>query len=45
MMYLHSLDPGVKRTGAMHVPISFSRPLEDLTVPTKQAAMQLCSRT
>src|SRR5437868_8385536 len=30
----YSLDAPVKRMGAMHVPIPFSPPLEDMTVPT-----------
>jgi pyruvate/2-oxoglutarate/acetoin dehydrogenase E1 component len=38
----------VKRMGAMHVPIPFSPPLEDMTVPTEQkvfeAARALCNR-
>ncbi len=42
------LDAPVKRMGAMHVPIPFSPPLEDVTVPTEQAvfevAMELCRR-
>src|SRR5215472_2338529 len=33
----YSLDAPVKRMGAMHVPIPFSPPLEDVTVPTEQA--------
>jgi pyruvate dehydrogenase E1 component beta subunit len=41
-----SLEAPVKRMGAMHVPIPFSPPLEDLTVPTEQtvfaAAKALC---
>jgi len=45
----YSLDAPVKRLGAMHVPIPFSPPLEDVTVPTEPAvfetAMQLCGRT
>ena len=44
----YSLDAPVKRMGAMHVPIPFSPPLEDVTVPTEQtvfqAAMELCGR-
>ena len=40
------LDRPVKRLGAMHVPIPFSPPLEDATVPTEQsvfeAAQELC---
>jgi pyruvate dehydrogenase E1 component beta subunit len=45
----YSLDAPVKRMGAMHVPIPFSPPLEDVTVPTEQtvfqAAMELCGRS
>jgi pyruvate dehydrogenase E1 component beta subunit len=45
----HYLDGPVKRMGAMHVPIPFSPPLEDLTVPTGKtvfgAAMKLCGRS
>jgi pyruvate dehydrogenase E1 component beta subunit len=41
-----SLEAPVKRIGAMHVPIPFSPPLEDATVPTEQsvfeAAKALC---
>jgi pyruvate dehydrogenase E1 component beta subunit len=44
----YDLDAPVKRMGAMHVPIPFSPPLEDLTVPTEQtvfeAASALCGR-
>jgi pyruvate dehydrogenase E1 component beta subunit len=44
----YDLDAPVKRMGAMHVPIPFSPPLEDLTVPTEQtvfeAARKLCGR-
>ena len=40
------LEAPVKRMGAMHVPIPFSPPLEDLTVPTEEtvceAARELC---
>src|SRR5271163_5246752 len=32
----YNLDGPVKRIGAMHVPIPFSPPLEDATVPTEQ---------
>ena len=32
----YQLDKPVRRIGAMHVPIPFSPPLEDLTVPTEQ---------
>jgi pyruvate/2-oxoglutarate/acetoin dehydrogenase E1 component len=45
----YDLDAPVKRMGAMHVPIPFSPPLEDVTVPTEQsvfeAARALCGRT
>ena len=41
-----NLEAPVKRMGAMHVPIPFSPPLEDATVPTEQtvfeAATALC---
>jgi acetoin:2,6-dichlorophenolindophenol oxidoreductase subunit beta len=44
----YDLDAPVKRMGAMHVPIPFSPPLEDLTVPTEnsvfEAAKALCNR-
>ena len=44
----YSLEAPVKRMGAMHVPIPFSPPLEDVTVPTDQtvyeAARALCSK-
>jgi pyruvate dehydrogenase E1 component beta subunit len=44
----YSLDAPVTRLGAMHVPIPFSPPLEDATVPTEQAvfdaARRLCGR-
>jgi len=44
----YDLDAPVKRMGAMHVPIPFSPPLEDMTVPTDksvcEAARALCSR-
>jgi acetoin:2,6-dichlorophenolindophenol oxidoreductase subunit beta len=43
------LEAPVKRMGAMHVPIPFSPPLEDVTVPTGQmlfeAAKKLCGRS
>jgi pyruvate dehydrogenase E1 component beta subunit len=43
-----SLDGPVLRMGAMHVPIPFSPPLEDLTVATPQsvfeAARKLCGK-
>ena len=45
----YDLDAPVKRMGAMHVPIPFSPPLEDATVPTEQtvseAARKLCGKT
>lgn len=45
----HYLDGPVKRLGAMHVPIPFSPPLEDATVPSEQmvfdTARALCNRT
>lgn len=41
------MEAPVKRIGAMHVPIPFSPPLEDATVPTEQAVFEaakaLCS--
>ncbi|PYT98192.1 MAG: alpha-ketoacid dehydrogenase subunit beta [Acidobacteria bacterium] len=44
----YSLDAPVKRMGAMHVPIPFSPPLEDMTVPTEQmvfeAARAMCGK-
>ena len=44
----YSLDAPVKRMGAMHVPIPFSPPLEDVTVPTEQtvfeAARAMCGK-
>jgi pyruvate dehydrogenase E1 component beta subunit len=40
------LEAPIKRIGAMHVPIPFSPPLEDATVPTEQqvfeAARKMC---
>ena len=45
----YDLDAPVKRMGAMHVPIPFSPPLEDVTVPTEQtvfeAARALCGHS
>jgi pyruvate/2-oxoglutarate/acetoin dehydrogenase E1 component len=45
----HYLDGPVKRMGAMHVPIPFSPPLEDATVPSERAVFEvaraLCNRT
>src|SRR5260221_4071698 len=44
----YNLEAPVKRMGAMHVPIPFSPPLEDVTVPTEQtvfeAAPALCRK-
>src|SRR6267143_3718191 len=44
----YNLDAPVKRMGAMHVPIPFSPPLEDATVPSEQsvfeAARAVCGR-
>ena len=44
----YDLEAPVKRIGAMHVPIPFSPPLEDATVPTDQsvfeAALALCGK-
>ncbi len=44
----YDLDAPVKRMGAMHIPIPFSPPLEDATVPTEtsvfEVACRLCGR-
>jgi pyruvate/2-oxoglutarate/acetoin dehydrogenase E1 component len=44
-----SLEGPVRRMGAMHVPIPFSPPLEDATVPTAQAVFEaaraLCGKS
>jgi pyruvate/2-oxoglutarate/acetoin dehydrogenase E1 component len=44
----YDLEAPVKRIGAMHVPIPFSPPLEDATVPTEQSvaaeARKLCGK-
>jgi len=44
----YDLEAPIKRIGAMHVPIPFSPPLEDATVPTEQnvfdAAKALCGK-
>ena len=44
----YDLDAPVKRIGAMHVPIPFSPPLEDATIPTEksvfEAARSMCKR-
>jgi acetoin:2,6-dichlorophenolindophenol oxidoreductase subunit beta len=36
----YHLDKPVRRMGAMHVPIPFSPPLEDVTVPTEQMVFE-----
>jgi pyruvate/2-oxoglutarate/acetoin dehydrogenase E1 component len=36
----YNLEAPIKRMGAMHVPIPFSPPLEDVTVPTEQAVFE-----
>ncbi|MGH9737535.1 MAG: alpha-ketoacid dehydrogenase subunit beta [Candidatus Acidiferrales bacterium] len=45
----HYLEQPVKRMGAMHVPIPFSPPLEDVTVPTErmvfEAARVMCGQS
>src|ERR1700681_375707 len=45
----YDLDAPVKRIGAMHVPIPFSPPLEDATIPSEQqvfeAARAMCKRS
>jgi acetoin:2,6-dichlorophenolindophenol oxidoreductase subunit beta len=45
----YDLDAPVRRMGAMHVPIPFSPPLEDETVPTEatvfEAARKMCERS
>jgi pyruvate dehydrogenase E1 component beta subunit len=45
----YDLDTPVKRMGAMHVPIPFSPPLEDVTVPTEETvfntARSMCSKS
>jgi pyruvate dehydrogenase E1 component beta subunit len=40
----YDLDGPVRRIGAMHVPIPFSPPLEDATVPTEQQVFELSRR-
>ena len=44
----YDLDAPVKRIGAMHVPVPFSPPLEDATIPTEQllfeTAKKMCKR-
>src|SRR5580700_10634618 len=45
----YDLDAPVKHIGAMHVPIPFSPPLEDATIPTEkavfEAARAICKRS
>jgi pyruvate dehydrogenase E1 component beta subunit len=45
----YDLDAPVKRIGAMHVPVPFSPPLEDATIPTEQlvfeTARTMCKRS
>jgi pyruvate dehydrogenase E1 component beta subunit len=45
----YDLDGPVRRMGAMHVPIPFSPPLEDATVPTEREvfdmARQMCGKS
>ena len=45
----YNLDAPVKRMGAMHVPIPFSPPWEDVTVPTEESvaatARELCGHS
>jgi acetoin:2,6-dichlorophenolindophenol oxidoreductase subunit beta len=45
----YDLDAPVRRIGAMHVPIPFSPPLEDATIPTEksvfEAARAMCKRS
>ena len=36
----YDLEAPVKRMGAMHVPIPFSPPLEDSTVPTEKSVFE-----
>lgn len=36
----YDLDAPVKRMGAMHVPVPFSPPLEDATIPNEQAVVE-----
>jgi len=40
----YDLDAPVKRMGAMHVPIPFSPPLEDATVPTEQSVFEVARK-
>ena len=40
----YNLDAPVKRMGAMHVPIPFSPPLEDVTVPTENTVFEMARK-
>src|SRR5579863_8820676 len=40
----YNLDKPVKRMGAMHVPIPFSPPLEDVTVPTEKSVFEVARK-
>jgi len=40
----YDLDAPVKRMGAMHIPIPFSPPLEDATVPTEKSVFEVARR-
>jgi len=40
----YNLDSPVKRMGAMHIPIPFSPPLEDATVPTEKSVFEVARR-
>jgi pyruvate dehydrogenase E1 component beta subunit len=40
----YDLDAPVKRMGAMHVPIPFSPPLEDATVPTEKSVFEVARK-
>ena len=40
----YDLDAPVKRMGAMHVPIPFSPPLEDVTVPTETSVFEMARK-
>jgi len=40
----YDLDAPVKRLGAMHVPIPFSPPLEDVTVPTEESVFRVARK-
>ncbi|MGA8735819.1 MAG: alpha-ketoacid dehydrogenase subunit beta [Terriglobales bacterium] len=40
----YNLDAPVKRMGAMHIPIPFSPPLEDATVPTEKSVFEMARK-